>query len=152
MTIQTKTVLKSYFETNDTPSQSNFVDLIDTMAALDSDDWKDYSTGSSVNGWSSFTNKDVWYRAIEDIIFVQFDFQGTSNDTVVNFTVPFTQQSNVDLYGITRGLDNAGSGHIGVSILGASATVVNCYVSGALGAWTNTGVKKCAGQFWYKKA
>ena len=32
MSEQTKTVLKGYFETGDTPSQSNFADLIDTLS------------------------------------------------------------------------------------------------------------------------
>lgn len=31
MTIRTKTVLKGYFETNDIPTESNFIDLIDTL-------------------------------------------------------------------------------------------------------------------------
>ena len=37
MAIQDKTTLKSYFETDDTPTQAQFVDLIDTLLALTSD-------------------------------------------------------------------------------------------------------------------
>jgi len=151
MTIQTKTVLKSYFETNDTPSESNFVDLIDTLAELTDEGWKDYSTGSTVVGWSSYSNLEIYYREIGPIVFVQFDVIGTSNSTTTSFTVPYTHQSSINLRGFIRSQD-AGVYDIGYFYLTTSSLSVLFYKDAGVGGWTSTGSKSIQGQFWYEKA
>lgn len=47
MSEQTRTVLKTYFETGDTPTEAQFIDLIDSLLNLTDDDSDDLSEGST---------------------------------------------------------------------------------------------------------
>lgn len=46
MAVQNRTTLKSYFETGDTPTQAQFIDLIDSFFALTENDSDDILEGS----------------------------------------------------------------------------------------------------------
>lgn len=48
MSVQSKTVLKSYFETGDQPTESNFADLIDSLQHVSADTLQTLTDGSSI--------------------------------------------------------------------------------------------------------
>ncbi len=116
--------------------------------------WTDYSATSTIVGWSAFGTKLILYKRVGKLIFVQFYLQGTSNSTAATFTLPTTQQSNVQLwapYGF--GEDNTTTlTTTGLLTLADGGSTVTLYPSQAQGAWTNTGTKAAIGQFWYQTA
>ena len=101
MTARDKATLKSYFETNDTPSESQFADQIDTFYG----DWTDYSTGSVVNGWQSFTSKIIYYREDSNCTHVIYYIEGIATGTVANFTLPSASSSTINISAFSRCLD-----------------------------------------------
>lgn len=50
--------------------------------------WTDYSSTSTITGWSSFTDKQIWYKQIGKTMHVMYALSGTSNATSISFTVP----------------------------------------------------------------
>ena len=49
MAVQSKTVLKSYFETGDKPSESNFADLIDSLQHVSADTLQTLTDGTTIS-------------------------------------------------------------------------------------------------------
>ena len=49
MAIQNKTILKSYFQTGDQPSESNFADLIDSLQHVSADTLQTLTDGASIS-------------------------------------------------------------------------------------------------------
>ena len=109
--------------------------------------WTDYSGTSTIVGWTSYTVKEIWYKKIGKLVFVQFDIEGTSDDTVATFTLPFNKQTDVNEIVTIRVVDD-GTAYIG--FLSISAAIVTCYSDIAAGAWINSGNKYVYGQFWYQ--
>jgi hypothetical protein len=121
-------------------------------------DWTDYAASSTIVGWSSFTSgrKWIYYKVIGKIVFVWFHLEGTSNSTSVSFTLPFT---SANLYNTAwggalnitydNGVTKTTPGHAQVTY---NSNTVNCYVDMANGAWTASGTKIVAGQFFYQIA
>lgn len=67
--------------------------VITEINLLDPTDWIDYSSTSTVVGWSSFTTKIIKYRVIGKQMFVNFNLGGTSNSTTTTFTLPYISSS-----------------------------------------------------------
>jgi len=115
--------------------------------------WTDYSATSTIVGWTSFTGKQIYTKKIGKTVFVSFDILGTSNATGITFTLPYTSAAGFTSYEQAFGTDNgtevAASSR--VALPGGSATVtVTKDQAGA--AWTNSGTKRVAGQFFYQEA
>lgn len=113
--------------------------------------WKDYSSLSTIVGWSAFTAKIIQYAVVGDLVFVRYRIAGTSNSVLANFTVPFVHDSNG--YG-TNGFLNAINNNVtaaqpGSSALGQASAQVNCYRDPTGLAWTNINTKSIAGEFFY---
>lgn len=113
--------------------------------------WTDYTSTSTVTGWSSFTNKSIYYKKIGRLVFVIFWLDGTSNATTASFTVPFAAQTgatgiNVASMGYTAN-NGTQEGNGGVNI--ASTTVTLSRVPAST-AWTASGGKNCQGSLWYE--
>jgi len=113
------------------------------------EDWTDYSATSTIVGWSSFTQKVIWYRRIGRLVHVTFDLEGTSNAADVSFTLPFTVVavpafSAVHIW--NNGVTSATPGCLAFS--GSTASIYRDW-TGAGGGWTASGTKGTRGQFYF---
>lgn len=114
----------------------------------------DYSSSSTVIGWSSFTTKKIYTTKIGSMVFVFFNIAGTSNATTVSFTLPYAINADLVASGIGGLLlytYNAGAyvstpGHF-VANNATTITANKAYI-GADG-WANSGTKQVVGQFSY---
>jgi hypothetical protein len=114
--------------------------------------WTDWSDNSTITGWSSYTQKEIFYQRMGDLVFVSFNILGTSNATSANFTLPFTASSDMTLYTTTirardNGTDDLGYAHIngGASTLGGAPSP-----TAATTAWTASGDKLLRGSLIFK--
>ena len=115
--------------------------------------WADYGATSTIVGFTSYTSKEIYTKKIGKMVFVQYDFQGASNSTVLTFTLPFNMASappnirNAMAYCSDNTTPEVG----GYSQMTASGNVVSLFRP--LGtAWTASGSKFAIGQFWYESA
>lgn len=127
------------------------VDTLETMETT----WEDYSATSTVTGWSSLDNKQIYTKKIGKTVFVAYDFQGTSNATGATFTLPYTSSNTINLraslpYVFDNGAVVTTPGEI--TLLKNSATVTLNKTIGIAASWTNSGGKRAIGQFCYESA
>ena len=152
MTAVSKQTLYDYFCSGGSASNSistleqELEDLIDTFYGT----WTDYSSTSTIVGWSSYTTKQLNYKKDGTRVYVQFWLDGTSDSNAVNFTLPYT--ANTANYSqIVRIMDN-GTYATGCITLGASSSTVSAYPAATGGTWTTSGNKRVLGEFWYEAA
>jgi hypothetical protein len=112
--------------------------------------WTDYSSDSTVTGWSSFTIKEIDYKKIGNLVFVKFRLIGTSDTTSANFTLPFTGEG--DYNGACWGRDNTGTRDATLFYLDGSVPDVDIWWGGSATGFTSSGTKECAGEFFYEAA
>ena len=112
--------------------------------------WTDYSSTSSVTGWSSTTIKEIHYKKIGNIVFVLFVIEGTSDQTYARFTVPYTKATDDSCVNIIRAKDDGGAWTAGLQVLGNGTTTVNLYKDPNGGAFQSSNAKGVQGQFWYE--
>jgi len=117
----------------------------------------DYYSSSTIVGWSSLTSgrRTIYYTVIGDLVFIHFHLEGTSDDTVCTFTLPYTSEASYGDYGGTLTLTYDNTVAIatpGKIILPGGSATVTLYSDMVTGVWTNSGGKIVAGQFWYTKA
>ena len=111
----------------------------------------DYSATSTIVGFASYTTKLVTYKKVGNLVLVWFDLLGISNDTVVTFTLPYAINSTSDLNNLGRSVDNgvAQTSPCRVNAPASSSTItVVKDMAGA--AWTSSGTKRAAGEFFYQ--
>lgn len=120
----------------------------------------DYGSSSTVTGWSAFINKKIRYCQVGKMIFVYFDFSGTSNSTSVSFTLPFTQKtldgSSVGLeaatgLAINNGTTDGAPGRVFIDNNVNGSLVIITRLGGSNG-WTASGSKIVRGQFFIEIA
>lgn len=115
-------------------------------------DWIAYGTTSTIVGFSSFTAKLIYYKRIDNIIFVTFDIEGTSDSTETTFTIPTNAKNGVGYFGgaLLSANDN-GSTLTTASrfILSGNSNQVHCYSNMSTGAWTDSNAKAVIGSFFY---
>jgi hypothetical protein len=116
--------------------------------------WTDYSSTSTIVGWSDFSGaKQLAYKKVGKTVFVAFFLDGTSNNTVSSFTVPYTSAA-YETDTASGYLSNGGSAVTtpGLILLPASSSTVSLYLNTAAAAWSATGNKSMRGIFWYESA
>jgi hypothetical protein len=109
----------------------------------------DYSTTSTIVGWSSFTTKKIYYKQIGKLMHVWFHLSGVSNAITTSFTLPYNCATGTTIFNQCGTCDNGANSWGGwVQIAAGSNQVVA--VLNYLGAgWTNFGTKTIYGQFSY---
>jgi len=115
--------------------------------------WLDYTSTSTITGWSSFTSgrKFIFYRQMGKRIDVAWHLEGTSNSTLTKFTLPFTS-ANIgtafNFAGVASLHYDNGSypATTGVVSCVNNTNVVDCFMSYAGAAWTASGTKIAEGQ------
>lgn len=108
--------------------------------------WVDYSSTSSLTGWTSTSVKSIQYMIIGKLMIVKFSIVGvtTTSSTVASFTLPFSASSfmntNTPIKTIT-----ATTTAVGNALVSASSSTVNLYPTAANGNWQSAaGVVKTA--------
>ena len=109
----------------------------------------DYSTTSTITGWTSFTTKRLYYEVIGSRVFIDYDLEGTSNATTTSFTIPYTP-SDVTLNLPVYAQDSGGTFAFGVAIQSAATVNLAPTAAGNMSGWTNSGTKVVIGHFSYQ--
>jgi len=113
----------------------------------------DYSSTSTVVGWSSYTAKQIRYKRVGTIVFVSFHIVGTSNAATATFTIPHLAASGMSTQGalVYTAVDN------GVVLtvpprayVNTGSGTININKDMAGGAWTASGSKQVDGCIWYE--
>lgn len=113
--------------------------------------WVDYAATSTIVGWDdgTFTTKVLKYKKMGTVILVLYYLDGTSDSSDTTFTLPYN--SLYDVYGsIPKVLNSGAAEAVGKSLVQAASNVVTLFRSA--GAWSNSGNKLTAGQFFYEAA
>jgi hypothetical protein len=131
------------FDGTTTLATANVTDIYTNFA------WQDYSATSSITGWASFTSKSLFYKQIGKFIFIAFNFQGTSNSTSTNFSVPAVANATNPQFNFPCFTQDNGAAVAGFAQLVAGSATVNAYSTYAAAAWTASGTKILSGQFFY---
>jgi hypothetical protein len=116
-------------------------------------DWTDYSATSTIVGWASFTDKQIYTKKIGNTVFVSFRIEGTSNETSTSFTLPYTSSNTVRINGCAVTADAGAFTTTGGRIyFDGNSTTVTLSKDMAGAAWTNSGTKIIVGQLFYDVA
>jgi len=117
-----------------------------TTDLSDNVEWTDYTSISTVVGWSSFTSKFIQYKKTGSVLFVQFYLYGTSNSATTNFSIPYTSRAGSNYVDLLIRSQDAGVYSLGaLAEIGGSATVVNFYKLSDGTPFTNSGLKGVSG-------
>ncbi len=110
-----------------------------------------YSATSTVVGWSSFTTKKIFYSRLGKLVHVQFELQGTSNATTISFTLPNSCNASSRLVNGNALIEDNGvyADVRGYAAMPVGSTTVTVYRNISATAFTNSGEKFCAGEFFY---
>ena len=138
-------LLKNFKTVEELAGAIKSLDIVTSVA------WKGYHDTSTIVGWSSYTTKEIWYKRIGKLTFVQFDIEGTSDSTSTSFTAPHTHNGDLGLNLPCR-IANSGTYAAGFLGIGVSSSTVNFYPAITGGSWTASGTKRIVGQFWYQAA
>lgn len=144
-----KVVLKTYFEDGKEPDENKFIDFIDTM--VDHGVWTPYHDISNIDGWSSYTQKQIFYKKIDNLVFIQFYIEGISDDIIAIFTMPFTALEAAPTHSaFWLRAKNAGSWiGTGMGYILGNSNLMRCYTSASGAAWTASGTKAIQGEAWF---
>lgn len=110
--------------------------------------WTDYSSISTIFGWGSFSTKIFNYKKIGRLVFINIEFAGGSDSSVITFTVPFSSASrSVFALGVTS--NNGAIEAAGHGIIDISSTTVTLYRYNET-TFTAFGTKIASGSFFYE--
>lgn len=103
-------------------------------------------------GWSSFTRKNLRYKTIGKLVFVEFDFFGVSNAGSTSFTLPYTAVSDLLVMDTAIRITDNGIAPTtpGLMEMTGGTAIANCYKDYGGNAWTSSGNKGVGGQFFYQ--
>ena len=109
--------------------------------------WVDYSSTSTVVGWSSTSSKVIRYTIVGKTLICEFSINGTSNSASTTFTLPL---SNANFTSKARGCYAVNNGTVitngGVAWVNSNQNTVTIYRDWALtAAWTASKTKQIVG-------
>lgn len=109
----------------------------------------DYGSSSTIVGWAAGYSKNIYYKKMGKMVYVDYNIQGTSNANTASFTVPYTAAARSDFVNAVT-VDNGGELlHICRGYLASGETQVVMFKEGYWNAWTASGTKFVVGNFWY---
>lgn len=119
---------------------------------IDKTSWINISTTSTIIGFSSFSQRFIFYKIIDNYIFIDFYLEGTSNSTSFTFTSPFNNNSGASKFGSCGYNVNAGSVAVNPArlLISNNSNLVNITLNFTGAAYSATGTKGCAGQISFK--
>lgn len=118
---------------------------------LDNNSWIDYSGTSTITGWSSYTLKQLKYKIVGNMMFVNYAIYGTSNSATTSFTLP---NNSVVQTENTNRCQNNGVWYHGYGIILSSASTVTLgywtAVNNVITTWTASGNKVTNGILFFE--
>lgn len=117
-------------------------------AKVSSPTWIDYSSSVTITGFSSLSATYIQYVVIGKMMYVQFDFTGTSNATTFTFSLPYSSSTwSGKQMAIHHAVNNTTTQAYCTSVVNASSSTCNLYLNNNVttNAWTNTGTKQAQG-------
>jgi hypothetical protein len=119
---------------------------------MDKTAWIDISTTSTIVGFSTFSQRFIFYKIIDNYIFIDFYIEGASNSPSFTFTSPFNNTSGTSKFGscgynVNNGLVIQNPARV---IITNNSNVLNISLSFTGAVYTATGTKGCAGQISFK--
>ena len=108
----------------------------------------DYSATSTIVGWSAFTYREIRFERSGNKVFVNFTLQGTSDNVVTSFTLPYTCEEQVGNTCLVQ--DNGGARVTGWCYIASHSNVLVVEPNLSGGAWTAGGTKVTWGQLWFE--
>jgi hypothetical protein len=119
---------------------------------VDKTSWIDISTTSTITGFSMFAQRFIFYKIIDNYIFIDFYIEGASNSPSFTFTSPFNNTSGTSKFGscgynVNNSLVVQNPARI---IINNNSNIVNITLSFTGVAYTSTGTKACSGQISFK--
>lgn len=127
------------------------VDDLERLETFSSLPWTNYSGVSVITGWGSYDGgyPKIYYRTIEDLVYLWFRIEGVSDSTSTSFTLPYAVNSNIALIDVCRIMNN-GTFATGIYSAAAGSATLNLYATVGGGAWTASGNKRIVGRLIYK--
>ncbi len=133
------------------PSQQSVKAFVENTSGTGN--WTDYSSGSTITGWSSYTTKIIRYKQQGKLVHIHFNIAGTSNSATTDFTLPIATGTNGSSLNLCYGVNN-GTANIAYPSWAASSSTVGFarYTSATAvtSSWTASGTKQVTGQFIYE--
>lgn len=116
--------------------------------------WIDYSSSSTVVGFSAFTAKQIKYCVIGSTVFWSCYIDGTSNSASFSFDLPYNAASGITQFvGVGRIANNGtGTNNPGMSLSTIGSNVITLRQNLTNGAWTTVNRKFFFGTGFYEKA
>lgn len=113
-------------------------------------DLTDYSSISTVGGFSAFDTKSIWYKRVGNLVFVNFLIYGTSDQNTFTFTLPITAVLRTDS-NLSIVLNNGSviTNAVCQLYMASGGTTVALYYAGSATGWATSNGKLGAGQFFY---
>ncbi len=112
--------------------------------------WTPYHDTSTIVGWDSYVSKEIYYKALGKLVFVEFSIDGNSDNIATTFTLPFTSSNTIHSHVVIWIKDSA-TWQVGRIYLPKNSNMVHFYV-GLATNWAATGGKTIIGQFTYEAA
>jgi len=113
------------------------------------DAFQDWSSSSTVVGWSSFAVKQILYYKLGKQVTIHFWINGTSDNTSSTMTLPYANNSSFSEQNVMGWLDNGNTSGAGTIALGTSSSTVIFYKGMQAQSWTAANNKVVFGQFTY---
>lgn len=113
--------------------------------------WTNYSSTSTVTGWSSTTTKSIYYKQLGKMVYVIFNISGTSNTTSASLTLPVACNASTGAWVIIP-MRNNGVYGFGSAKLSSSSNTLNFYSGAGTEAWVGSGTKQVFGEIFYHTA
>lgn len=110
--------------------------------------WIDFSASCVVVGFSSLIVKQISYTRINNVLYINFIFFGTSNATTLTFTIPTISSTAVfGNYGLLRAGDNSVSlAAAGMWSNTSGTSSISCFKDTLQQGFTASGIKFVSGQ------
>lgn len=115
--------------------------------------WQNYGASSTIGGFSVIIVRDIYYKKIGKLVFVNFYIRGTSNSDSLYFTLPFTSASTMaTIFSLGCESNSAWQAAHGSGQLGGSSATVYTYINVIGTGFAATNEKAVQGQFFYQIA
>lgn len=130
----TTTLLGVYLKKIDTSTLSARINQ-----KVDTSSWVDYSSTSTINGFSSYTTKKIQYKKLDNnTLIVQYQIEGTGTNSTHSFTIPFSSSSWGTQYFIGHTVNNGTTQAAGsITLPASSSTVTVNNAASTTASWAN---------------
>lgn len=121
-----------------------------TLIGHEQGGWVDYAPTTTPTGWASFTNSNYKYYLHGRDLVVAFEFQGASNSTIAQFTLPYTTDTTTAIMPVniqdSSATATAATGFIRNQ---ASTTTLEAFATAGGSGFTSTATTKIVRGEWH---